>query len=90
MDNAIDEGKVAEESMADRGQRLDDFQKELKILINKFSLESVYSDTPDFVIVSYLMRCLFNLSKTIDERKQYYKNREITNGTNKNTATEGK
>ena len=36
---------------------MEGFRKELEQLINKYSLENK-SDTPDFILAAYLVRCL--------------------------------
>jgi len=56
------------------------FEIELSSLINKYSYESG-SDTPDFILVGYLMRCINNWNYTVGQRERYY-NREIKHSTN--------
>lgn len=41
-----------------------DFEKELAILINKYSKENE-SDTPDFILARYLKDCLANYTETV-------------------------
>lgn len=40
------------------------FEKELAILINKYSKENE-SDTPDFILAQYLKGCLANYTETV-------------------------
>jgi hypothetical protein len=43
------------------------FQKELTKLINKYSLENK-SNTPDFILASYLVGCLRNFEISVQKR----------------------
>ena len=55
--------------MLEDKRRKHEFKKELESLINKYSLENE-SDTPDFILADYLIRCLeaFNIShKSVDK-----------------------
>lgn len=45
-----------------------DFEKELAILINKYSKENE-SDTPDFILALYLKCCLANYNETVRARE---------------------
>jgi len=47
------------------------FQKELEQLINKHSLENG-SDTPDFILAEYLMKCLEAFNAITRLRSQWY------------------
>lgn len=46
------------------------FHKDLEILINKHSLENE-SDTPDFILASYLMDCLKAFDLATQQRDQW-------------------
>ena len=48
------------------------FEKELCILINKYSKENE-SDTPDFILAEYLMFCLDNFNVIMNKRDKWYK-----------------
>ena len=43
------------------------FEDELKSLLNKYSMENA-SNTPDFILAEYLMRCLDNYNRTVQRR----------------------
>jgi hypothetical protein len=47
------------------------FARELKKLINKYSLEGV-SDTPDFILAEHLLRSLELFHQTTNVRKSWY------------------
>ncbi len=47
------------------------FEKELAALINRFSCENV-SNTPDFILASYLTACLRAFNDTSTEREKWY------------------
>ena len=51
------------------------FEKELTNLINKYSMENG-SDTPDFLLSSYLMGCLENWGLITKKRDTWYKSSE--------------
>jgi hypothetical protein len=55
----------------DTKEALDLFEKELTSLINKHSLES-FSDTPDFILASYLRTCLEAYNKSQRRRQEWY------------------
>ena len=46
-------------------------EKELTSLLNINSQENG-SDTPDFILAQYLIRCLENFNKTIQRREDWY------------------
>lgn len=48
------------------------FRKELEELINKNSMENG-SDTPDFILTDYVVRCLRNFDMTVRARTKWYK-----------------
>lgn len=52
-------------------QPVSEFQKELSILINKYSRENM-SDTPDFILAQYLEGCLTNYSIAVTKRDQWF------------------
>jgi len=47
------------------------FEKELERLLNKYSKEND-SNTPDFILASYLKNCLENFGQTIQRREKWY------------------
>ena len=47
------------------------FQKELEELLNKHSMENG-SDTPDFILASFLKRSLANFNECVNEREVWY------------------
>lgn len=47
------------------------FEKELKELINKHSIENE-SNTPDFILAQYLMACLKAFTTAIQQRENWY------------------
>ena len=51
---------------------MEDFEKELTMLINKYSIESG-SDTPDFMLAKFLIKCLHAYEVTISNRDDWYK-----------------
>lgn len=48
-----------------------EFEKELKELINKHSIEN-HSDTPDWIIANFIVNCLANWTSSTKEREKYY------------------
>ena len=46
------------------------FKKELTKLINMYSLE-LKSNTPDYILAEYLIKCLNNYNETINKRASY-------------------
>jgi hypothetical protein len=51
------------------------FEKELEKLINRYSLENG-SDTPDFILASYLKGCLDLWNSAVTTREQWYGRRK--------------
>ena len=47
------------------------FQKEITHVINKFSLENT-SNTPDFILSSYLLKCLAAFDDAFTQRRSWY------------------
>jgi len=47
------------------------FLKQLEHLINRYSVENV-SDTPDFILASYVNDCLSNFANTVRERDKWF------------------
>lgn len=47
------------------------FEIDLRDLINKYNKE-LSSNTPDFVLVEYLISCLENFDKTVKAREKWY------------------
>jgi hypothetical protein len=50
---------------------MEEFEKDLAILINKHSIENK-SDTPDFVLARYLVKCLQSYESAILKRDEWY------------------
>ena len=48
-----------------------DFQKELRELINRHSMENG-SDTPDFILAQYLVGCLEYFNVAVQRREAWY------------------
>jgi hypothetical protein len=48
-----------------------DFEKELKQLINRYSVENE-SDTPDFILAQYVMLCLNAFNEASNAREKWY------------------
>lgn len=48
-----------------------DFRIELQQLINKHSVEGS-SNTPDFILTDYLIRCIDNFTETTQAREAWY------------------
>lgn len=48
-----------------------DLKQELTSLLNRYSLENG-SDTPDFILAQYLLRCLETFNHTIRAREQWH------------------
>ncbi len=51
--------------------QLGKFKKELTQLLNKYSWENT-SNTPDFILAEYLIRCLSVLENTVLDRDQWW------------------
>lgn len=47
------------------------FEKELQHLINRYSMENG-SDTPDFILAAYLVKCLEAFNATSRHREKWY------------------
>ena len=56
--------------------RLQNFRKRLESLINEFSLENE-SDTPDFLLSEYLVRCLSVFDEMLNKRETWYGRKSI-------------
>ena len=48
-----------------------EFQRELESLINRHSAEND-SDTPDFILATYLARCLETFNDAVNSREVWY------------------
>ena len=55
----------------------EEFRKDLESLINKHSIENG-SDTPDFMLAEYLLRCLAAYERVIAQREKWYEQKEET------------
>ncbi len=51
---------------------MDEFRKELEILINKHSMEQ-FSNTPDFILANFLTSCLTAFDSATRSREEWYK-----------------
>lgn len=47
------------------------FETELKDLLNRYSMES-QSDTPDFLLAEYMIKCLDAFNELMKKRKKWY------------------
>ena len=52
------------------------FVKELKVLINRHSMENM-SNTPDYILVEYLMGCLDAFANTVNTRDRWHRHKII-------------
>jgi len=50
---------------------MEEFRKELEILINKYSIENE-SNTPDFILAEYLITCLSAFNKATEQKSEWY------------------
>ena len=53
------------------GKDLEEFEKELAALINKYSLENL-SDTPDFILASFMVQAMLNFNHELNARARWY------------------
>jgi len=56
-------------------------RKKLQDLLNSCSREN-WSDTPDFILANYLMRCLINYEDSVNDREKWYGRKDHDNDTN--------
>lgn len=54
-----------------------DFRRELESLINRYSLENG-SNTPDFILADYLVRCLETFDSVVNRRDEWHGVEEMT------------
>jgi hypothetical protein len=57
--------------MANKKNKASKFESELQHLINRHSKEND-SDTPDYILASYLIGCLENYNITVKARDKWY------------------
>lgn len=69
-ESVMDELKPIADNVDDRPR---DFEKELRGLINSLSLEAE-SDTPDFILASYIVGSLENFDRCVRNRSNWYGN----------------
>lgn len=50
-----------------------EFERELSGLLNKHSLENK-SNTPDFILARYMVKCLKTYNKAINKRDKWFNN----------------
>lgn len=67
-----------------------DFRSEIKALINKHSMENS-SNTPDYILADYLIRCIDNFTETTQVREEWYgvKLKPGVNNASSNKSTMG-
>lgn len=53
--------------------KLNAFEKDLSTLINQHSLENL-SNTPDYILANYLVRCLINYNSIVADRDAWFGN----------------
>ena len=56
----------------EKHKRRSEFRKELRVLINRYSQEN-WSNTPDFVLTTYLMNCLQAFEAATYDRDRHCK-----------------
>lgn len=54
-------------------ERLNGFEKELEKLINIHSIDNEFN-TPDFILASYICKCLFQLDEIFLQREEWFGN----------------
>jgi hypothetical protein len=54
-------------------KHVDNFTEELTTLINRYSLEALGGDTPDYILAEYLTDCLRNFGGSVLARNQWHK-----------------
>lgn len=52
-----------------------EFRSELRVILNRYSMEN-RSNTPDYVLATYLARCLEAFDDATRERSQWYGHKE--------------
>ena len=57
--------------MYGKDRDMDTFERELKILINRHSMENE-SNTPDFILAQYLRGCLEVFNAVVQQREKWY------------------
>lgn len=58
-------------TLIQNGNNMNDFQTELESLINRYSLEN-NSNTPDFILASYINACLAAFNEAVNQRSDWY------------------
>jgi len=73
LKNINDKAVLTEVSMSRnlRAKSRKEFRKELEHLINRYGQEN-WSDTPDFLLADYLMKCLEAFEFTSNNRKKWF------------------
>lgn len=59
------------EAPSSEERKIEVFQREVATLINRLSLENL-SDTPDFILAEHLTDCLYQHSRIINKRENWY------------------
>ena len=55
----------------EKGEEMENFKKELEVLINKHSIENE-SNTPDWLLAQYLLNCLAAFTTATQQRENWY------------------
>lgn len=77
--------EMTDENLSDRPEsQTMTFGKELEALLNRHSIESG-SNTPDFILATYVQQCLAAWNLTVAAREKWY-GREFTPGTIDNSV----
>lgn len=86
LDDAISDcilklNEIRYEELDEIVTRETEFHRELTSLLNRYSKENV-SDTPDFILASYISGCLINYNSTVTQREKWFerekKRKDIT------------
>ena len=51
---------------------MENFEHELKTILNRYIMEND-SDTPDFILATYMMECLHAYNKALQNREKWYR-----------------
>ncbi len=81
FDNLADAAKVAEIELTQLTEKPSNaFETELTALLNRYSAENE-SNTPDFILASFLMSCLSAWNKSVQWREEWYgRNADLVKG----------
>lgn len=59
--------------------RVTEFERELSSLLNRYSVENT-SNTPDFILAEFMLRCLNAFDTGISDRERWYGHRHAPGG----------